>query len=137
MNVLGASPVGGTCLHDNLPEENHAFGGTGGVSQVNRKHGFLPAFFDTDTGVVYLSLYADGRPAPVHLYEGLPPLLIAGLAAGDNSKALKSSVIAGFVRGQRFYTRDEAARVLAQSDAVGGSDDFRRYAQPGEQSVSR
>ena len=118
MSVLEARHVGGACLHSRLREENEAFGGTGGVSPVNRKHGFLPAFLDTDTGVVYPSRYADGHPAPVHLYEGLPSVLFADLGAGENPKALKSSVVAGFVRGQRFYTRDEAAQVLALPDPL-------------------
>ncbi len=115
MSVLEARQVSGACLHNRLREENKAFGGTGGVSSVNRKHGFLPAFLDTDTGVVYPSRFADGRPAPVHLYEGLPSVLFTDLDARGKPKALKSSVISGFVRGQYFYTRDEAARVLALS----------------------
>ena len=116
MSVLEARHVGCACLHSRLRKENEAFGGTGGVSPVNRKHGFLPAFLDTDTGVVYPSRYADGHPAPVHLYEGLPSVLFADLGAGDKPMELKSGVVSGFVRGQRFYTRDEAAHVLTLSD---------------------
>ncbi len=119
MSVLEARQVGGVCLHNRLREENKAFGGSGGVSPVNRKHGFLPAFLDTDTGVVYPSRYADGRPAPVHLYEGLPSALFADLGAGDQPNVLKSSAVSGFVRGHRFYTRDEAAQVLALSEPIG------------------
>lgn len=113
MSVLEARQVGGVCIHNRLREENEEFGGTGGVSPVNRKHGFLPAFLDTDTGVIYPSRFADGHPAPVHLYVGLPSVLFTDLDAGDKPKALKSSVVSGFVRGQCFYTRDEAAQVLA------------------------
>ena len=132
MSRLEMRQEGSACLRDRLLEENQAFGGTGGVSPLNREHGFLPAFCDTDTGVVYPSLYADGRPAPVHLYEGLPSALVVDLGAGNKLKVLKSSVVAGFVRGQRFYTRDEAARVLDQSDAVSGCRGRRRYPQPVE-----
>ena len=107
-------------LDDVLVCENRAFRGTGGVSEENGAYGFTPAFCDLDTGDVYLSCYADGRPAPVHLYEGLPSALVAHDDTGEKPKALKSSVVAGFVRGQRFYTRDEAARELAAADIAGG-----------------
>ena len=118
MSVLEARQAGGVCLHSRLREENEEFFGTGGVSLVNRKHGFLPAFLDTDTGVVYPSRFADGRPAPVHLYEGLPSVLFTDLDAGNKPKALKSSVVSGFVLGQRFYTRDEAAQVLVLTEPL-------------------
>jgi len=96
-----------------LIDENRTFHGTGGVSQVNGRHGFLPAFHDTKTGAVYLSRFADGRPAPVHLYEGLPTAVVADRDASDRTMTLKSGVVAGFVHKQRFYTRGEAARALA------------------------
>ncbi len=107
--------------HDDvLARENREYSGTGGVSEMNGAYGFMPAFCDLDTGDVYVSCYADGRPAPVHLYEGLPSALVAHDDAGERPKALKSSVVAGFVRGQRFYTRDEAARELAAAGIAGG-----------------
>ena len=118
MSMLETRQAGGACLPRRLRQENEAFSGTGGVSAANRKHGFLPAFFDTDTGVVYPSRFADGRQAPVHVYEGLPSILFTGHGAGDKPKALKSSVVSGFVRGQRFYTRDEAAQVIVVSEPL-------------------
>jgi len=118
MSVLETRQAGGACLPNRLRQENEAFGGTGGVSTVNRKHGFLPAFLDTDTDVVYHSRFADGRQAPVHLYEGLPSMLFTDRGAGDKPKALKSSVVSGFVRDQRFYTRDEAAQVLVLTEPL-------------------
>ena len=116
MRVLKTRQACGACLSSRLRQENEAFGGTGGVSAVNRKHGFFPAFIDTDTGIVYPSRFADGRRAPVHLYEGLPSILFTDHGTGDKQKALKSSVVSGFVRGQRFYTRDEAAQILVLSE---------------------
>lgn len=124
MSALEAKQVSGACLHNRLRKENEEFWGTGGVSPVNRKHGFLPAFLDTDTGVVYPSRYADGRPAPVHLYEGLPSVLFTDLDAENRPKALKSSVVSGFVCGQRFYTRDEAAQIHALSELLSVSPPF-------------
>ena len=60
-----------------LRRENQAFGGTGGVSAGNRTQGFVPAFLDTQTGAVYRACFADGRPAPMHLLDGLPPAVVA------------------------------------------------------------
>ena len=59
-----------------LHQENLAFQGTGGVSSGNGACGFLPAFLDTATGMVYLARYADGRLAPMHLLDGLPEELV-------------------------------------------------------------
>ena len=122
MSVLETRQAGGACLPNRLLQENEAFKGTGGVSAANRKHGFLPAFFDTDTGVVYPSRFADGRQAPVHIYEGLPSALFTNHGAGDKQKSLKSSVVSGFVRDQRFYTRDEAAQILVASEPLALSE---------------
>ena len=55
-----------------LRRENRVFRGSGGVSAQNRYKGFAPAFLDLETGVVYRACFADGRPAPMHLLEGLP-----------------------------------------------------------------
>lgn len=52
---------------------------------------------------------ADGRPAPMHLLEGLPPAVVTARDATGRVIALKSTVLAGFVRAERFYTREQAA----------------------------
>ena len=122
MSVLETRQACEACLPKRLRQENERFRGTGGVSAANRKHGFLPAFFDTDTGVVYPSRFADGRQAPVHVYEGLPSILFRRHGVGGKPKSLKSSVVSGFVRGQRFYTRDEAAQVLVLSEPLAVSE---------------
>jgi hypothetical protein len=67
-----------------LRQQNRAFRGTGGVSAENRALGFAPAFLDTQTGAVYRACFADGRPAPMHLLEGLPPTLVVAHEAGRN-----------------------------------------------------
>ncbi|MEA3410331.1 MAG: hypothetical protein U9R74_02200 [Pseudomonadota bacterium] len=97
--------------------ENLSYGGSGGVSEGNSGAGFRPAFLDTHTGVVHLSRYADGRPAPFHLVEGLPPELILRRAA-DGRGGLSGNCISGFFFRGHFYTRDEAATWMKESGAV-------------------
>jgi hypothetical protein len=86
---------------------------TGGVSHNNRTCGFRPAFRDDATGTVYLSCFPDGAAAPIHLLDGLPTALwVVDDVTGLGLK-IRDTVIAGFVKGHQFYTRDEAARELA------------------------
>ena len=95
-----------------LRRQNQVFRGTGGVSAENRTQGFVPAFLDTQTGAVYRACFADGRPAPMHLLDGLPPAVVAIRDPTGRVTALKSSVQAGFLRAERFYTREQAAAAL-------------------------
>jgi len=95
-----------------LQRQNQRFQGTGGRSQENRGQGFRPAFMDTDTRAIYASCFADGRLAPFHLIDGLPDVLIVARFSSGHVAALKASVIPGFVREDRFYTREEAARCV-------------------------
>lgn len=92
-----------------LRRQNSLYRGRGGVSEENRACGFAPAFLDTETGSVYLSRFRNGRPAPVHTLDGLPEELIIARRPSGTVSAVKLSVMAGFVRRSRFYTRDEAA----------------------------
>lgn len=96
-----------------LHQQTFVFQGTGGISAVNRSHGFLPAFMDTETGEVYLARFADGRIAPMHLLDGLPQGLVIERDASGRSTAVKHSVVAGFVCDGKFYTREQAAQSLA------------------------
>ena len=102
-----------------LQRQQRRYHGTAGISQLNQGYGFRPAFRDTETGIVYGSCYADGCPAPMHLLEGLPDTLLLARAPGGRVTAVKNSVVAGFVRDGRFYTRDEAAQIVAiEADTV-------------------
>lgn len=92
-----------------LRQQTIAFRGTGGISEENGSEGFVPAFLDTLTGTVHLARFADGRPAPMHLLEGLPQILVEARDVAGRVTAVKASVIAGFVRSGRFYTREQAA----------------------------
>jgi hypothetical protein len=97
-----------------LERENQVFLGTGGRSQENRGVGFLPAFFDLQTEIVYLSCFADGRPAPFHLLDGLPEEVVLMRHDSGRVAQVKASVISGFVREGRFYTREAAAAAVSQ-----------------------
>ena len=101
-----------------LELEHAAYRGSGGVSQENRHHGFIPAFRDFRTGKIYASTYADGRPAPFHLLEGLPDELVVARDRAGRPAQVLGTVIAGFTRYGRFYTRDEAAEAIARATAV-------------------
>ena len=92
-----------------LRQQNLAFQGTGGISAGNRSQGFAPAFLDTETGMIYLARYADGRPAPLHLLEGLPQEVAVSRDAAGSCTGVKPSLIAGFVRAGQFYTREQLA----------------------------
>jgi hypothetical protein len=98
-----------------LGRQNREFRGTGGRSQENRGAGFQPAFFDTETRMVYPSQFRDGRRAPVHLLDGLPEQLVVARDALGRVSTVKDSIIAGFAREGRFYTREEAARCMDAS----------------------
>lgn len=100
-----------------LQMETAAHRGTGGVSAENRALGFRPAFRDTRTGATYLSSFADGRPAPFHILDGLPEaLVLARDRHGRVSRAL-GSIVAGFLRDGVFYTRAEAAALVSDEAA--------------------
>ncbi|HSV81650.1 MAG TPA: hypothetical protein VLK85_20845 [Ramlibacter sp.] len=96
-----------------LAMENVCYAGTPGCSADNRVHGFRPAFLDRDTGRVYPSAFADGRPAPVHVLDGLPPELVLARAADGRVSVVTDGVVSGFVRDGRFHTREEALAVVA------------------------
>ncbi|MDB5858339.1 MAG: hypothetical protein JWQ76_2028 [Ramlibacter sp.] len=103
-------PERSTLTPQTLAAERARYFGTAGCSAGNRGNGFRPAFLDRETGRVYLSAFADGRPAPAHLLDGLPPTLVLARAAGGSVAAVKGSVISGFARDGHFYTREEALR---------------------------
>ena len=95
-----------------LAEENEVYAGTGGRSQENREHGFRPAFCDLQTATVYPSRFADGRPAPFHLLDGLPEEVVIVRSDDGRVVGIKSSVVAGFVLEGEFYTREAAVQKL-------------------------
>ena len=105
VNSLWLTPRG-------LRQQNRVFRGTGGVSQENREGGFVPAFSDTSTGDVYLSRFADGRVAPMHLLDGLPAAVVVQRSVSGRVMSVKETLQAGFVRAGKFYTREQAAAAV-------------------------
>lgn len=92
-----------------LEAENRHFEGTGGVSAEAACLHLLPAFRDERTGRVEIARFRNGAPAPFHLIEALPD---DWAMAHDDSGAvtvLRKEIVCGFVRGEQFYTRAEAA----------------------------
>jgi hypothetical protein len=86
--------------------------GTGGVSVENGKLGFQPAFRDAHTGQIYTSTFADGRPAPFHLLDGLPEHLVLARDRHGRASRVVGTITAGFVRDGVFHTRMEAAAAV-------------------------
>jgi hypothetical protein len=95
--------------------ESRSFRGSGGDSANNRGAGFEPAFLDSATGKVYRSRDRQGRPAPCHLLDGLPAEVVIKRSTSGHVLSVKRTVIAGFVRCGRFYTREEAVLALTAS----------------------
>jgi hypothetical protein len=67
---------------------------------------------DARTRKVYASTFADGTPAPFHLLDGLPDELVVARDRRLRPSQVRGSVIAGFSRNGRFYTRAEAAALV-------------------------
>lgn len=95
-----------------LERENETHRGGGGVSIENRSLGFVPAFMDAETGAVYRSRFADGRPAPIHLLDGLPEGVVITRTREGRVVRVKQSIASGFARDGRFFTREEASRLV-------------------------
>jgi hypothetical protein len=96
-------------------QQSDAHRGTGGCSEENGDFGFRPAFRDDDTGIVYRARFADGNPAPFHILDGLPNEVVVTRAESGRVLAVKGSLVSGFVRLGRFYTRDEAAAAVSKT----------------------
>lgn len=96
-----------------LRGDNQRFQGSGGGSPNNRAKSFRPAFLDSATGRVYPSRFANGTFAPVHLLDGLPEEVVQQRDTSGTIIAVKETVFAGFIRGQQFYTREQAAAAVA------------------------
>jgi len=87
----------------------------GGAVFHDASFGFMPAFLDLKTRETHLSAYKDGEPAVIHILDGLPGHWISEWGTDGRAVALKSSVIAGFMRNCRFYTINEIMHQLRDS----------------------
>ena len=97
-----------------LQRENVEFFGTRGRSQENATLGFRPAFMDSETSIVYPSCFADGRPAPMHLVDGLPADVVLTWTPGGRVATVKPTIVSGFTLAGDFYTREAAARKASE-----------------------
>ncbi|MBK8181644.1 MAG: hypothetical protein IPK63_01495 [Candidatus Competibacteraceae bacterium] len=97
---------------ESLKRGSQSFAGTYGISEKNQPLGFTPGFRDEETGVIYISCWRDGSPAPFHALDGLPDHLVLARGPTGRVVAVKASVIAGFIRWGLFYTREQAAHCL-------------------------
>jgi hypothetical protein len=97
-----------------LRKENATHAGTGGRSEENRSLGFRPAFLDFATQTTYLSRFANGRPAPFHILDGLPEDVVVDRSPNGRVISAKATLISGFERNGFFYTRTAAARAAAE-----------------------
>lgn len=100
-----------------LRAQSDAYRGSGGCSEENGDFGFRPAFRDDDTGKVYRACFLDGNPAPFHVLDGLPQEMVVSRGESGRVLAVKGSLVSGFVRRGRFYTRDEAAAAVSETSS--------------------
>ena len=99
---------------EHLEIESEVYEDIGGTSEHCRPYGFRPAFYDLQTREMFMSRFADGRPAPVHVLDGLPDRVVLARQSGGHVTSVKGSLISGFEMYGRFYTRDEASAMLAR-----------------------
>ncbi|MEW5755978.1 MAG: hypothetical protein AB1810_06700 [Pseudomonadota bacterium] len=108
--------MGETLTDNDIHQQGLKYQGTGGCSQVSSPLGFQPAFLDTATRTIYLSRFADGRLAHLHILDGLPEELVVERAEDGRVLTIKPSLVSGFAKDGRFYTRDECASLLASME---------------------
>ena len=96
-----------------LRDENVLFAHTRGRSENNGHLGFVPGYRDSATGVLLVSCFADGSPAPVHLLDGLPQAWVVERDAAGHVTRACPDLVSGFIRDGRFYTREEAIHAAA------------------------
>ena len=103
--------MGHTLTKTSLEVETAYYRGTNGLSENNRRLGFQSAFLDRATGTVYLSRFADGRLAPFHLLDGLPPELVLARDEQEHVTQAKASLESGFARDGQNSSGDARVRV--------------------------
>ena len=91
-----------------LKSQNDLYRGTSGVSSGCKELGFVPAFRNVDTGETCRSRFADGRPAPMHILDGLPDSWVLSRNARHRVTEVKACIVSGFLCDGRFYTREQA-----------------------------
>jgi hypothetical protein len=87
-----------------LKEQRGTYQTVSGKSLSDLCIGFMPAFRDVTTGETHLALRPDGSLSPVHLIDGLPSNWVSKWDSNGRAMGLKSTIVAGFFRGERFYS---------------------------------
>lgn len=95
-----------------LRQQGRVYQASGGSSGSNQGAGFVPAFLDQATGQTYVSTFADGSAAPMHLLDGLPEAIIVRRSRTGKVTAVHGSVTAGFLRAGKFFSRQQASEQL-------------------------
>ncbi|MGW8228518.1 MAG: hypothetical protein ACWGOW_06435 [Gammaproteobacteria bacterium] len=85
-----------------LHSENQLFAGTGGISPINRSLDFQQGFYDIESGQIAMFCFANVRPAPIHIMDGLPADRVTARNTGGEVISVKASVVSGFTRGGRY-----------------------------------
>lgn len=99
-----------------IEQENVEFKDTGGVSQNNASLGFLPAFQDSSDNRVEVSRFKDGRLAPFHTLDGMPDEWVVRRDINGRVVEIRNTIISGFVRFGRFFSRQEAADFITSAE---------------------
>ena len=101
-----------------LRQQCRLYRGTGGASEDNRAEGFIPAFLNRENGEVHLYVSSDGQVCSVHTLDGLPDSVVVRRNRNGMVTAVRSCIVAGFVRNGHFYTREQAAEEVSQRTTV-------------------
>ena len=78
------------------------------------ENGFQPAFFDFLTQTIYISMFADGTPAPFHILEGLPAEVIVDRARSGRVVSTKATLLKGYERNGFFFSPVTVARAITE-----------------------
>jgi len=97
-----------------ITRDNVKYAHTKGVSQNCRRARFIPAFRDSATGEVCLSRFEDGSTAPVHMLDGMPDHWVIERDEDNHVVRIKGSIIAGFIRDGKYYSREEMVTPITQ-----------------------
>lgn len=85
-----------------LRQQNRVYEELGSSS---RDAGLVPAFLDQATGLTHLSTFDDGKPAPIHVLDGLPEPLVVRRSRDGKATAGHGIRVAGFLKDREFFTR--------------------------------
>ena len=94
-----------------LEKQESTYRKISGMNMSDLCVGFIPAFRDMDTHETHLSVTQEGNISPIHLIEGLPLEWVTEWDIAGHAKTLKRSVIAGFFRGDQFFTLEQLEHI--------------------------